>query len=171
MLTWTFSQLRTNFSLPVTENFKLRPGIDLDIGDGIVHGTEKIGAWTLVMVDVFGAHFWQTDAGAWQVFRSGLDLVGHGMSLLALGMANSPAATVFLLGTWYVFVIIADTKKVSQGRWRNKIALGTVHFFTHLFSMWLFYCVLIYVNHTFLKVYFDEWAGPNNCLWLLPKDL
>ncbi len=39
------------------------------------------------------------------------------------------------------------------------------------FSMWLLYCVLIYVNHTFHKVYFDEWAGPNNSLRLLPKDL
>lgn len=171
MLTWTFSQIRTNFSLATPDAFQLRDGVDLAVGPNIVLGQEKIGIWTLVMIDVFREQYEAADPQLWEALWAALVLLGHGISLLMLGMANSPLASVFLLGTWYVFYAIADTKRVGRGRWQNKLALGSIHFFANLIAMWVLFCGLVYINHTFLNEIFDRWSGPDGFLLLLPKDL
>ena len=190
MLTWTFSELNTAdavIRIQIPETFEITRGVDLksfplafdaledteepEPVEFFIERTKDFQNWTLVMGRVFVEELNAPGGMLSNFFPAVLNLVKYGIQLLMIGLGHSPGASVFLLGTWYVFFAIADTKRVDAGRVWNKRVLGTVHFLTHLFWMWVLYCSLIYINHSYLKDIFYELAGPDNFLLFLPKEL
>lgn len=77
-------------------------------------------------------------------------------SLLLLGLASSPGATIFVFAVWLIFFRIADSKMLGAPGTVSRLVAGTVHFLLHLTLMWSLYSWLTYSNEEYLLPWLES---------------
>ncbi len=132
---------------------------------------QPIGTWTISVIDIYlktvEDHGRLSTRGLW----GAATLIVNSTYLLALGIASSPLAFIFLSAIWYVFFAIAQSKLKGTRGTLSRLFSGTLHFSVHLLTMWVLYCFLTYTNRTFFRPLLDKYASDAGIFFFLPTDL